>query len=33
VPVIGRALLRRMKLATGRERDALDAELLGTGDG
>ena len=29
VPVVGRALLRRMKLATGRERDAADAELLG----
>ena len=32
VPLIGRALLRRMKLATGRERDAIDAELLGVGD-
>lgn len=32
VPVIGRELLRRMKLATGRERDAMDAELLGAGD-
>lgn len=29
VPVIGRALLRRMKLATGRPKDAADAELLG----
>ena len=32
VPVIGRALLRRMKLATGRPRDAMDAALLGDGD-
>ena len=32
VPVIGRALLCRMKRATGRERDAMDAELLGAGD-
>ena len=30
--VIGRALLCRMKRATGRERDAMDAELLGAGD-
>lgn len=29
VPVIGRALLRRMKLATGRSKDAADADLLG----
>jgi hypothetical protein len=32
VPVVGRALLRRMKLATGRARDLADAELLGDGD-
>lgn len=32
VPVVGRALLRRMKLATGREKDKSDAELLGDGD-
>jgi hypothetical protein len=32
VPVIGRSLLRRMKLATGREKDRTDAELLGKGD-
>jgi hypothetical protein len=29
VSVIGRDLLRRMKLATGREKDKADAELLG----
>jgi hypothetical protein len=29
VAVIGRALLRRMKLSTGREKDKADAELLG----
>lgn len=28
VPIIGRKLLREMKLATGREKDRLDAELL-----
>jgi hypothetical protein len=33
VPVIGRALLRRVKLATGREKDRADAELLGGEDG
>src|SRR3569623_552419 len=33
VPVVGRALLRRMKLATGREKDAADAALLGEADG
>jgi len=32
VPVVGRALLRRMKLATGREKDAADARLLGETD-
>jgi hypothetical protein len=32
VPVVGRRLLRRMKLATGREKDRNDAELLGDGD-
>lgn len=32
VPVLGRALLRRMKLATGREKDAADAALLGSSD-
>ena len=32
VPVVGRALLRRMKLATGRARDAADAALLGDAD-
>jgi hypothetical protein len=32
VPVVGRALLRRMKLATGREKDRSDAELLGECD-
>ncbi len=32
VPVVGRSLLRRMKLATGREKDRSDAELLGDGD-
>jgi hypothetical protein len=32
VPVVGRRLLRRMKLATGREKDRSDAELLGHGD-
>jgi len=29
VPVVGRSLLRRMKLATGRDKDKVDAELLG----
>jgi hypothetical protein len=32
VPVIGRSLLRRMKLASGRDKDFSDAELLGDGD-
>ena len=32
VPVVGRRLLRRMKLATGREKDRSDADLLGDGD-
>lgn len=32
VPVVGRALLRRMKLATGREKEAADARLLGETD-
>jgi hypothetical protein len=32
VPIIGRALLRQMKLATGREKDRADAELLGECD-
>jgi hypothetical protein len=32
VPVVGRSLLRRIKLATGREKDRADAELLGEGD-
>jgi hypothetical protein len=32
VPVIGRELLRRMKLQTGREKDRVDAELLGSID-
>jgi len=32
VPVIGRGLLRRMKLASGRDKDLSDAELLGDGD-
>ena len=32
VPVIGRELLRRMKLQTGREKDRVDAELLGALD-
>ena len=32
VPVVGRSLLRRIKLATGREKDRSDAELLGEGD-
>ncbi len=29
VPVVGRSVLRRMKLATGREKDLQDAALLG----
>ncbi len=33
VPVIGRELLRRMKLQTGREQDRIDAELLEAIDG
>ncbi len=32
VPVIGRALLRRMKLMTGREKDKSDASFLGGDD-
>jgi hypothetical protein len=32
VPVMGRRLLRRMKLSTGREKDRVDAELLGESD-
>ena len=32
VPVVGRELLRRMKLATGLEKDQTDAELLGDYD-
>lgn len=32
VPVVGRELLRRMKLASGREQDIVDAELLKQGD-
>lgn len=32
VPVVGRRLLRHIKLATGREKDRADAELLGAGD-
>jgi hypothetical protein len=32
VSVVGRAVLRRMKLATGREKDRVDAELLGSDD-
>ncbi|MND07999.1 hypothetical protein D3C83_303480 [compost metagenome] len=32
VPVVGRDALRRMKLATGREKDRQDAELLGALD-
>jgi hypothetical protein len=32
VPVVGRAMLRQMKLATGRDKDLADAELLGEFD-
>jgi hypothetical protein len=32
VPVVGREMLRQMKLATGREKDRIDAELLGEFD-
>lgn len=32
VPVVGRELLRRMKLASGRDKDIADAELLKQGD-
>ncbi len=32
VTIVGRAVLRRMKLATGREKDRVDAELLGGDD-
>jgi hypothetical protein len=32
VPVVGRQLLRRMKLASGRDKDRIDAELLGDAD-
>ncbi len=32
VTLLGRAILRKMKLATGREKDRVDAELLGDGD-
>jgi len=32
VSVVGRQLLKRMKLATGREKDRSDAELLGDAD-
>lgn len=32
VSVVGRQVLRRMKLATGRDKDRADAELLGDGD-
>ena len=32
VPIVGKPLLRRMKLATGREKDRIDAELLGESD-
>jgi hypothetical protein len=32
VNIVGRAVLRRMKLATGREKDRTDAELLGAHD-
>ena len=33
VVIVGRAVVRRMKLATGREKDRVDAELLGDDDG
>ena len=32
VPVVGREMLRQMKLASGREKDLADAELLGSFD-
>jgi hypothetical protein len=32
VPVVGRRVLRKMKLSAGREKDLLDAELLGEDD-
>jgi hypothetical protein len=32
VPVVGRELLRRMKLASGRDKDLADANLLAQGD-
>lgn len=32
VSVVGRATLRKLKLATGREKDRVDAELLGDDD-
>ena len=32
VPVVGREMLRQMKLASGRDKDLVDAELLGSFD-